>query len=90
MEKEVTKKQPDERTNEDQERNLVLFNDDFNTFDWVIKSLIEVCDHEPEQAEQCALITHMKGKCPVKSGGFDELKPMKQELTNRELTVEIH
>lgn len=69
--------------------NLILFNDDFNTFDFVIDSLIEVCEHEPEQAEQCALITHYKGKCNVKTGTNYELKPIYNELSNRKLTVEI-
>ncbi len=69
--------------------NIILFNDDFNTFDFVIDSLIDVCEHEPEQAEQCALITHYKGKCTVKSGTLYELKPIYTELSNRNLTVDI-
>jgi len=69
--------------------NIILFNDDFNTFDFVIDSLIDVCEHEPEQAEQCALITHYKGKCAVKSGPLYELKPIYTELSNRNLTVDI-
>lgn len=68
---------------------IILFNDDFNTFDFVIDSLIDVCNHEPEQAEQCALITHYKGKCAVKSGTLYELKPIYTELSNRNLTVDI-
>lgn len=70
-------------------KELVLFNDDVNTFDHVIKCLVEVCRHTTEQAEQCALIAHFKGKCTVKSGSFTELKPMADELTRRFLTVEI-
>ena len=54
------------------ENNLVLFNDEFNTFDFVIETLIDICGHEPLQAEQCTLITHYKGKCSVKSGDIDE------------------
>ena len=69
---------------------LVLHNDDINTFDYVIDSLIEVCGHEPEQAAQCAMITHLKGKCDVKKGSFDYLRPMKQELINRNLSVTIN
>lgn len=69
--------------------DLILFNDDFNTFDFVIDSLIEVCEHEPEQAEQCALITHYKGKCVIKTGSSYELKPIYRELSNRDLSVEI-
>lgn len=68
---------------------LVLYNDDHNTFDHVIDSLVEVCDHEHHQAEQCALIAHFKGKCGVKNGSFDELKPMHEALGRRDLTVEI-
>jgi len=69
--------------------DLVLFNDDVNTFDWVIETLIEVCDHELEQAEQCAYIVHYKGKCTVKSGDFETLEPLQRELSNRNLSAEI-
>jgi ATP-dependent Clp protease adaptor protein ClpS len=62
---------------------LILFNDNINTFDFVIESLVEVCDHNPEQAEQCATIAHHKGKCCIKSGTLIELSPMKTELNNR-------
>lgn len=68
---------------------LVLHNDDVNTFDFVISSLIEVCGHTPEQAEQCTWLVHFKGKCEVKSGEFDFLKPMCLELLNRGLSAEI-
>lgn len=68
---------------------LVLYNDDFNTFDWVIESLVDVCEHNEIQAEQCAFVVHFKGKCGVKSGYFDDLEPMHRELSNRNLTVEI-
>lgn len=70
-------------------RELVLHNDDFNTFDFVIQALIQVCKHEPEQAEQCALIVHYKGKCTVKTGPFDELEIMHKALINRSLTTTI-
>lgn len=70
--------------------SLVLFNDDFNTFEFVIRSLIDVCSHQPEQAEQCALITHYKGKCTVNYGSFYELKPQYDQLSLRGLTVEIN
>ena len=74
----------------DKEKNkLILWNDEVNSFDFVIDSLIEVCGHTPEQAETCTWIAHFKGKCPVKSGSFDVLKPLYSELTNRKLTVEI-
>jgi ATP-dependent Clp protease adaptor protein ClpS len=71
------------------QRGLILYNDDVNTFDFVIDTLIEVCNHEPEQAEQCALITHYKGKCNVKTGDYYEVKPMYDEMTFRGLTVSI-
>ncbi len=70
-------------------KNLVLHNDDFNTFDFVIKALIEVCEHEFDQAEQCTYIIHFKGKCCVKNGEDIELKSMKTELINRGLTATI-
>lgn len=72
-----------------EERNLVLYNDDHNTFDFVIDTLIEVCDHDPITAEQCTLIVHYKGKCNVKSGTLPELKPLSKEMTKRGLTVSI-
>ncbi|NNK12535.1 MAG: ATP-dependent Clp protease adaptor ClpS, partial [Flavobacteriaceae bacterium] len=57
------------------QHEIVLFNDDVNTFDHVIETLIGVCDHTPEQAEQCSLIVHYNGKCTVKTGEYDDLKP---------------
>jgi ATP-dependent Clp protease adaptor protein ClpS len=71
------------------QRKLVLYNDDHNTFDHVIDTLIECCEHDLHQAEQCALITHFKGKCGVKEGSFEELKPIHREMGRRDLTVEI-
>lgn len=73
----------------EKEKNLILHNDDYNTFDFVIDTLVDVCDHEYPQAEQCALITHFKGKCDVKSADYEVLKPLKVELQNRGLTVSI-
>ncbi|MCF8298529.1 MAG: ATP-dependent Clp protease adaptor ClpS [Saprospiraceae bacterium] len=70
-------------------KDVILFNDDFNTFDFVIESLVEVCGHNPEQAEQCALIVHFNGKCAIKSGSYSDMKPIYRELLNRQLTVEI-
>jgi ATP-dependent Clp protease adaptor protein ClpS len=66
---------------------LILFNDDVNSFDFVIDSLIEVCDHDPEQAEQCATIAHFKGKCGIKSGTLSELTPMNNELNSRGIST---
>ncbi|MEI6883374.1 MAG: ATP-dependent Clp protease adaptor ClpS [Bacteroidota bacterium] len=69
--------------------DLVLYNDDVNTFDYVIETLIDVCKHDPEQAEQCAMIAHMKGRCPVKNGVADLLVPLKSEMIVRGLIVTI-
>ncbi len=68
---------------------IVLFNDDVNMFDFVIDSLIEVCDHTLEQAEQCTLLVHYKGKCTVKTGEYDDLKPRCTALLERGLSAEI-
>ena len=77
-------------TNVAQERTLILFNDDVNTFDYVIDSLVEVCDHDVVQAEQCAYLVHYTGKCEVKNGSYNQLKPMRIELSRRGLSVAIH
>ncbi|MEI7595105.1 MAG: ATP-dependent Clp protease adaptor ClpS [Bacteroidota bacterium] len=69
--------------------DLLLFNDDYNSFDFVIESLVDVCEFDSLQAEQCAMIAHYKGKCPLRSGGFDELLPMSKILTEKGLTVQI-
>lgn len=74
---------------EDNLNELILFNDEVNTFDFVIETLIDVCGHEPNQAEQCAMVVHFNGKCAVKSGTFTELRPVYNEMTNRKLTVSI-
>ena len=79
----------DELTKKQDRLRLVLYNDDFNTFEHVIESLIDVCHHTPEQAEQCALIVHHKGRYEVKSGTYKRLLPMKNSLIDRELTVAI-
>lgn len=68
---------------------IVLYNDDVNTFDHVIDTLIHVCDHTAEQAEQCAILVHYKGKCTVKTGSFDELKPQCSQLLEAGLSAEI-
>jgi ATP-dependent Clp protease adaptor protein ClpS len=70
-------------------RDLILFNDEKNTFDFVIQTLVDVCEHNQIQAEQCTLVAHYKGKCPVMSGLFTELKPKSDEMTRRGLTVAI-
>lgn len=60
--------------------DLVVFNDDVNTFDHVIKTLIKVCKHTPEQAEQCTMLIHYKGRCTVKNGSFEYLRPMRDAI----------
>ena len=74
---------------EKQENQLVLHNDEVNTFDFVIESLIKVCNHDKLQAEQCSLIVHHQGKCAVKDGAFDDLRPMKEALLDRGLSATI-
>lgn len=69
--------------------NLVVHNDEVNTFDWVIASLVDVCKHTFEQAEQCALLIHFRGKYPVKMGDKDILKPMKNSLIDRGINASI-
>lgn len=71
------------------QNEIVLFNDDVNTFDHVIEMLINTCDHSAVQAEQCALIVHYKGKCTVKTGAFDDLKPRCSKLLEAGLHAEI-
>lgn len=71
-------------------KNLIVFNDDVNTFDHVINSLIKVCRHQPIQAEQCTWIIHHNGKCDVKRGSFEKLEPMCSALLDRGISAEIH
>jgi len=68
---------------------IVLYNDEVNTFDHVIDTLVRVCDHTPEQAEQCSLIVHYNGKCTVKTGELDKLKPQCTQLLEAGLSAEI-
>ena len=71
------------------QNEIVLFNDDVNTFDHVINTLIYACEHTAEQAEQCALLVHYKGKCTVKTGLYDDLKPRCSMLLDAGLSAEI-
>lgn len=73
----------------EQSHNLVVWNDDVNTFDWVIESLVDICNHSPEQAEQCALFIHYKGKYGVKKGSFDYLRPKAEALIDRGIQATI-
>ncbi|MGM0612799.1 MAG: ATP-dependent Clp protease adaptor ClpS [Bacteroidota bacterium] len=89
MVKEKEKTSPENLESQDEERQLILHNDDYNTFDFVIETLVEVCDHEPEQAEQSAYIVHFKGKCSVKKSTYEDLKPRYDAMKNKMLTVTI-
>ncbi|MEC7783888.1 ATP-dependent Clp protease adaptor ClpS [Leeuwenhoekiella palythoae] len=73
----------------DRNNEIVVYNDDVNTFDHVIDTLIQVCDHTPIQAEQCSLIVHYKGKCTVKTGSYDDLEPRCSALLDAGLSAEI-
>jgi ATP-dependent Clp protease adaptor protein ClpS len=86
-----TKKKPTQKLKEDfvNDNFLILHNDDVHSFDYVIDALIEICKHEYEQAAQCTLIVHHKGKCDVKKGGFKKLKPLKDALLKKELNATI-
>jgi ATP-dependent Clp protease adaptor protein ClpS len=71
--------------------SLIVWNDEVNTFEWVIETLMEICHQSAEQAEQCAMIIHTQGKYAVKKGSYDELKPMCDAITDRGIgaTIEI-
>lgn len=68
---------------------IILYNDDVNTFEHVIDSLVEICEHNLLQAEQCAYLVHYKGKCAIKSGTFDALEPLCTALLDRGLSAKI-
>ncbi len=88
-----TKEKVEEKVNVEELLNdnneIILFNDDVNTFDHVIETLIKICHHEPLQAEQCALLVHYTGKCAVKTGSMNELVPMCSALLDAGLSAEI-
>jgi ATP-dependent Clp protease adaptor protein ClpS len=77
------------KTTTQKENEIVLYNDDYNTFDHVIETLIYACEHTPVQAEQCAILVHYKGKCIVKTGSFDDLNPRCSKLLEEGLSAEI-
>ncbi len=87
--KEKKKEEVDILEQEVNQHEIVLFNDDVHTFEYVINSLIDVCNHTLEQAEQCTYLVHFKGKCAVKTGEFDELKPKCSKLLDLGLSAEI-
>jgi ATP-dependent Clp protease adaptor protein ClpS len=78
-----------EDTGSDEANELVVFNDDVNTFEHVINTLIKICGHSVEQAEQCTWIIHYKGKCSVKLGSFEELVPMRQAICDKGISAEV-
>ena len=78
-----------EETSTGEKAELIVYNDDFNTFDWVIQSLMDVCSHTFEQSEQLSLLVHYKGKATVKTGVFAELRPLKDALVDRGLSAII-
>jgi ATP-dependent Clp protease adaptor protein ClpS len=86
-----TKKRPSENSNENvtNDNFLILHNDDVHSFDYVTNALIEICEHSFEQASQCTIITHYKGKCDVKKGKMNTLKPLKEALIERKLNATI-
>ncbi len=70
-------------------KDLLVYNDDFNTFEHVIDTLIKVCKHSAEQAEQCTWLIHHKGKCKVKEGSYEELNPMREAICNAGIDAKI-
>jgi ATP-dependent Clp protease adaptor protein ClpS len=70
-------------TDEEGGCQLIVWNDEVNTFEWVITTLVEICGHSEEQAEQCAMLIHTKGKYAVKEGSYEYLKPMCDSVTER-------
>ena len=78
-----------EDVKDDDPCTLIVFNDDFNTFDHVIQTLIKVCKHTMEQAEQCTWIIHHQGKCSVKEGSFNQLRPMRHAICDAGIDARI-
>jgi ATP-dependent Clp protease adaptor protein ClpS len=79
----------DTLVDEESPLQLIVWNDEVNTFEHVIETLIEVCGHSQEQAEQCTLLIHFKGKCSVRNGDYDSLKPMCDAITERGIGATI-
>jgi ATP-dependent Clp protease adaptor protein ClpS len=87
--KEKTLHKNDKRNIDRESASLILYNDDINTFDHVIKSLVEICGHDAVQAEQCALIVHFKGSCEVKLGIVEVLNAMSRSLNAKGLNSKV-
>lgn len=79
----------EEELDNDELKKLTVHNDDFNTFDHVINTLIKVCKHDPHQAEQCTYIIHYRGKCTVKEGPYPKLKPMREAISEAGIKATI-
>ena len=88
--KEKTLHKDDKLKSGSESSTLILYNDDINTFDHVIKSLVEVCGHDPVQAEQCAMIVHFKGSCDVKTGMTEMLNAMSRSLNVKGLKSKVN
>src|ERR1700729_2529628 len=86
---ELTQEETDVITTHGHPYNLIVWNDEVNTFEWVIETLIKICKHSNEQAEQCAMLIHTQGKYAVKQGGYEELKPMCDAITERGIGATI-
>lgn len=78
-----------EETDDVYQGTLVLHNDDINTFDYVMNTLVEVCNHSVTQAEQCATITHYKGKCEVRTGSMKKMKELRYKLISKGLKATV-
>jgi len=91
MLKEVTKKEEEVEVLDEvsESYQVVLYNDDVNTFDWVIECLMDICEHEDLQAEQCAMLVHFKGKAVVKKGELDHMKSICQALCDCQLSAVV-
>ena len=85
----LDEQETDVLTDADEPCNLIVWNDEINTFEWVIETLMEVCGHTAEQAEQCAYIIHYQGKYAVKNGSYDDLKPECDAITERGIGATI-
>ncbi len=85
----ISPKKKENQLQHDFHQALVLHNDSINTFEFIIESLIELCNHDPYQASQCALLAHYKGKCEIKKGETEFLKELKNQFQTRGITVTI-
>ena len=85
----LTKHETDVLTAVEESCNLIVWNDEVNTFEWVIETLMEVCGHDYEQAEQCSYIIHFRGKYAVKKGSFEDLKPQCEAIIDRGINATI-